>query len=244
MKACLSLFALTLGLSSLSACSSGDTTTTTGTSSSGASTSATGTSTSGGGGSEGTSSTAGVGGAGGGAASSASATSSSSASSSAVSSGSGGMGAFALTSTGFTEGMPIPAKYACAGANGSPDFSWTPGPTGTLSYAMVLTDKSNNLIHWVMWDIPGATTALPAGLEKTANPAIPAGAKQAKAYDNQTFGYLGPCPPAVHTYEFAVFALDVATLPNVTTASTRKQVDTEILNHDLGSATLTGTYTP
>ncbi len=246
MKACLSLFALTLSLASLTACSSGDTTTTTGTSSSGASTSATGTTTSGGGGSEGTSSSTGVGGAGGSAASSASAsaTSSSSASGSASSSGSGGMGTFALTSSGFTEGMPIPAKYACAGANGSPDFSWTPGPTGTLSYAMVLTDKSNNLIHWVIWDIPAATTSLPADLEKKANPAIPAGAKQAKAYDNQTFGYLGPCPPAVHTYEFAVFALDIAALPNVTTASTRKQVDAEIFNHDLGSATLTGTYTP
>jgi hypothetical protein len=81
-------------------------------------------------------------------------------------------------------------------------------------------------------------------VEKKANPAIPPGARQVKSYDNQTFGYLGPCPPSLHTYEFAVFALDVATLPGVTTASTRAQVNTEILKHDLASTTLTGTYTP
>ena len=154
------------------------------------------------------------------------------------------MTAFTLTSTGFTEGMAIPVKYACKGANVSPDLTWTMGPPGTQSYAMVLTDKSNNLIHWVIWDIPSATLSLPEGVQNVANPAAPAGAKQVRSYDNTTFGYLGPCPQNTHTYEFAVFALDVATLPNVTTNSTRNAVKAEILNHDLASATLTGTYTP
>ena len=154
------------------------------------------------------------------------------------------MVAFALTSTGVTEGAAIPPQYACAGNNGSPDLTWTQGPAGTLGYAVVLTDKSNNLLHWVIWDIAGATTSLPAGVEKTANPAIPAGSKQGKSYDKKTFGYLGPCPPNTHTYEFAVFALDVAALPSVTTASTLAQVKAEILNHDLATTTLTGTYTP
>lgn len=247
MNAWTSLFVLTLGLISVgaTACSGGDTTATTTTSTGDATaTSASGTGGAGTSGTGGAAST-GSGGAGGGSSSSTSSASSSSAvSSSASTSGSGGMAAFSLTSTGFTEGSEIPVTYSCKGANTSPDFTWTPGPSGTLSYAVVLTDKSNNLIHWVIWDIPGATTSLPADLEKKANPAIPAGAKQVKAYDNATFGYLGPCPPSVHTYEFAVFALDVATLPGVTTASTRKQVDTAILNHDLASATLTGTFTP
>lgn len=229
------LFALTLGVVSVAACSSGDTAATTGSSSMGDATSTASTSGGGNGGAGSGTTGAGGGSAGGG-------TSTSTAS--ATSSGAGGMAAFALTSTGFSEGMEIPRKYACADANGSPDLTWAPGPTGTLSYAVRLTDKSNNLIHWVIWDIPAATTGLPAGVEKKANPAIPAGSKQAKAYDNQTFGYLGPCPGKVHTYEFAVIALDVATLPNVTTASTRDQVNVEILNHDLGTATLTGTYTP
>ncbi|MFT3767430.1 MAG: YbhB/YbcL family Raf kinase inhibitor-like protein [Minicystis sp.] len=158
--------------------------------------------------------------------------------------GSGGQASFALTSTGYTEGSAIPAKYTCAGANASPDLKWTTGPAAAKSYAVVLTDKTINLVHWVIWDIPGATHALPEGVQKVANPPAPAGAKQVKSYDNSTFGYLGPCPPNQHTYELAVFALDVATLPSVTTASTRKDVVTEIQSHDLASATLTGTYAP
>ncbi|APR81773.1 Hypothetical protein A7982_07122 [Minicystis rosea] len=158
--------------------------------------------------------------------------------------GGGGAAAFALTSAGFTEGSAIPVKFACAGPNVSPPLAWPAGPGGTQSYAVVLTDKSNNLIHWVIWDIPGSVHALPENVQKTATPSAPAGAKQVKSYDNTTVGYLGPCPPNQHTYEFAVYALDVATLPNVTTASTRTDVFTEIKNHDLASAKLTGTYTP
>ncbi|MEP7124234.1 MAG: YbhB/YbcL family Raf kinase inhibitor-like protein [Byssovorax sp.] len=239
MKARIALVALTIGFSSAAACSSGDTATATGTSSTGDSTTSvsSGSGTGGAGGAGSSTSAAGTGGG-------TTAASSSATSASSTSSGAGGMAAFALVSTGFSEGMEIPKTYACGGANTSPDLSWAPTPAGTLSYAVRLTDKSNNLIHWVIWDIPAATTGLPAGVEKKANPAIPAGSKQAKAYDNQTFGYLGPCPGKVHTYEFAVIALDVATLPNVTTASTRNQVNVEILNHDLATATLTGTYTP
>lgn len=247
MKACTALLALTLGLASLPACSGDESTGTTGTSSTGAtSTSTSATTGSGSGGSGGTSSTTGAGGAGGGVTSGTGSGTSSASASSSGAGGSGGMAAFALTSTAFSEGMVIPDKYTCAipNLNGSPDLSWTVGPTGTLSYAVVLTDKSNAYIHWVIWDIPGGTTSLPASVQKKANPAVPAGSKQAKSYDNQTFGYLGPCPPNKHTYEFAVFALDVATLPNVTTATDRAQVKKEILNHDLGTTTLTGTYTP
>lgn len=247
MKAWNSLFALalTLGLASVgvAACSGGDSTATASTSTGGgSSTSASGTGGAGTSGTGGAAST-GTGGAGGG---STSASTSTTASSSASTSGSGGMAAFSLTSTGFSEGMVIPVKYACkpAGMDVSPDLSWTTGPSGTLSYAVVLTDKTNNLIHWVIWDIPGGTAALPENVQKKANPAVPAGSQQVKSFDNSTFGYRGPCPPNTHTYEFAVFALDVATLPNVTTASSRMQVKAEILNHDLGSATLTGTYTP
>lgn len=149
-----------------------------------------------------------------------------------------------LTSTGFTEGTVIPDKYSCAGQNVSPDLSWTAGPAGTQSYAIVFTDKSNNLIHWVIWDIPPATSSLPEHVENAANPATPAGAKQAESYDGQTFGYLGPCPGNTHTYEFVAYAVDVAALPNVTTASSRNEVETEILAHDLASAALSGTFTP
>ena len=47
-----------------------------------------------------------------------------------------------------------------------------------------------------------------------------------------------------HTYEFALYAIDTATLPGATIATTRAQAVTLIQLHDLATANLTGTYTP
>jgi Raf kinase inhibitor-like YbhB/YbcL family protein len=107
-----------------------------------------------------------------------------------------------------------------------------------MSYAIVFTDKSNNLRHWALWDIPPNTMSLPANLAKTPMLAMPAGAKQVSI---QGGGYAGPCPPAgtVHTYEFALYAIDVAMLP-VGTNPTPMAVETAVLAHQIGKATLTG----
>jgi Raf kinase inhibitor-like YbhB/YbcL family protein len=154
-------------------------------------------------------------------------------------------GEFVLSSTQLAPGGVIAATFTCDGVNVSPDLTWTAGPPGTLSYAMTFIDQSNDLTHWSIWDITTATTTLNQGVPNDALPNPPGGgAKQIESYDSSTFGYLGPCPPSEHTYQFKVYAIDVATLPGVTTASTAAQVETAILQHDLGSATLTGTYDP
>ena len=57
-------------------------------------------------------------------------------------------------------------------------------------------------------------------------------------------GYFGPCPGTQHTYRFTVYAIDVATLPGIDTASSGDAVQAAILLNDLASATLTGTYAP
>jgi Raf kinase inhibitor-like YbhB/YbcL family protein len=153
-----------------------------------------------------------------------------------------GSSAFRLTSTAFAEGAMIPSAHTCAGTNVSPPLEWTAGPAGTLSYAIVFTDRSNGLIHSVIYDIPASVTSLPMNVENVANPTAPAGAKQVRGYDNTTYGYLGPCPSGMlHTYEFMVYAVGVAALPGVMTTSTRAQVNTAILANDLLSAPLTGT---
>jgi Raf kinase inhibitor-like YbhB/YbcL family protein len=107
-----------------------------------------------------------------------------------------------------------------------------------MSYAIVLTDKSNSLRHWVLWDVPPSTTSLPANLAKTSTLAMPAGAKQVSISNP---GYAGPCPPAgtPHTYEFALYAIDMAMLPGVTTTSTPMAVETAVLAHQLAKTTLT-----
>jgi phosphatidylethanolamine-binding protein (PEBP) family uncharacterized protein len=99
------------------------------------------------------------------------------------------------------------------------------------------------LVHWVIWDIPlrdGAAGEPREGGE----PTMPVGAKQTVAPDGTTSGYCGPCPPNVHHYEFAVQALDVTTLPNVTTTQKGNAVKPEVVSHDVASATLTGMYGP
>ncbi|HEX2670606.1 MAG TPA: YbhB/YbcL family Raf kinase inhibitor-like protein, partial [Polyangiaceae bacterium] len=120
----------------------------------------------------------------------------------------------------------------------SPPFAWTPGPSATLSYALVMYDPSPKFTHWVVWDIPPSTLALPAALGSSAMLTMPAGAKQAAG---SGMGYLGPCPPQnmTHTYEFTIYALDVATLPGVTTTTTTANLVTAIQMHDIASAVLT-----
>jgi Raf kinase inhibitor-like YbhB/YbcL family protein len=152
-------------------------------------------------------------------------------------------GAFALTSPTITMGAMFPAAHTCTGpGNTSPQLVWGAAPAGTLSYAVIFTDKSNNLIHWIIYDIPASATGLPASVAKTYQPANVSGAKQTDSYQAGMRGYLGPCPPSQHTYELVVYALDVATLPGVTMASTRAEVSPVILQHDLSMAALSGTY--
>lgn len=133
----------------------------------------------------------------------------------------------------------FPTANTCTGGSISPALAWTPGPAATKSYAIVLTDKGNNLRHWALWDMPPDTMSLPANLAKTRMLTMPAGAKQVSI---NMGGYAGPCPPAgvTHTYEFALYAIDVATLPNVTTNSMPMAVETVVLAHQIGKTTLTG----
>jgi Raf kinase inhibitor-like YbhB/YbcL family protein len=159
-------------------------------------------------------------------------------------SGGGGDGStttIALTSSAFTDGAMIPAVSTCAGANTSPDLSWTAGPAQTMSYAIVLTDMSNQLVHWVLWDIPTATMSLPAALPGTATLTSPAGAKQVHVNGTGN-GYYGPCPMGqTHTYQFRVHAVDVATLPTVTTTSSTTTVRDQVMMHSIAHGDLSGT---
>jgi Raf kinase inhibitor-like YbhB/YbcL family protein len=159
--------------------------------------------------------------------------------------GTGGAAPFALTSTAFRSGEVIPVTFKCTGDNVSPPLMWTPGPAGTKSYAVTLIhDAPDMSVHWVLWDIPLATSSLPMGVEKVANPTTPAGSKQMKPnVDGSTwFGYQGVCPQAgTQKYLYAVYALDVAALPAVTTASSGGAAMAAVKSHQLAVATLGGT---
>lgn len=153
--------------------------------------------------------------------------------------------ALAVTSTGFTEGGTIPVVDTCSGANISPPLAWTGTPRGTQSFAVVLTDLSITLTHWVIYDIPATATGLPASVENAYAPSNVARAHQTVSAAGSTIGYVGPCPsrpPPVHIYQFAAYALDTAMLPGVSAQSTPQAAIAEIQAHRLGSGALTGTY--
>lgn len=149
-----------------------------------------------------------------------------------------------LTSPAFAEGGAIPVANTCKGANTSPALAWTGAPSGTKSFAVVLTDLSNSMTHWVIYDIPASAAGLPTAVENVDAPASVPGAHQIVSIHAPTVGYYGPCPPATHTYQFAVYALDTATLPGVSAQSTRPEATAAIQAHRRDSGTLTGTFTP
>lgn len=156
-----------------------------------------------------------------------------------------GGGTFTLTSPMYSEGMGIPAAHTCDGVNTSPQLSWSSAPGGAMSFAIVFTDKTNGLIHAIIYDIPSTASGLPANVEKVYAPTNVPGAHQTASYTAAVRGYNGPCPPTTdgpHTYELKLYALDVATLPGTTMATTRAQAAPIITQHMIGAATLSGTY--
>jgi Raf kinase inhibitor-like YbhB/YbcL family protein len=150
-----------------------------------------------------------------------------------------------VTSTAISEGAAIPAVHTCDGANTSPPLAWTGVPAGTLSFAVVLRDETNALIHSVLYDVPANLSALPADIDKVFAPPDLAGAHQTRTFGGNSFGYTGPCPPpggGPHTYALELYALDVAALPGADMNTTTSQARSTIQMHDIASAKLTGTY--
>jgi Raf kinase inhibitor-like YbhB/YbcL family protein len=151
--------------------------------------------------------------------------------------------AFELTSTAVAEGGMLPDVYTCDGDNISPPLAWTAGPAGTLSYAITFIDLDfmfpPGYEHSTIYDIPSSVLSLPEDIENVYEPAEVPGAKQSKSYQKDRLGYNGPCPGnTIHTYQFTLHALDVATLPGLSATTTVEQAVAAIQAHSIASATL------
>ena len=163
-----------------------------------------------------------------------------------------------MSSGAFEPGGEIPVQYSCQGANLSPPLEWSGVPDGTQSLALVVDDPDSQppgFVHWVIYNIPPASTGLPEGVPAEAT--LPDGTRQGAndfalfADEGQTFpggapisriGYDGPCPPAAHRYVFTLYALDAAL--DLAAEATKADLLTAIEGHVLGEAELTGVYTP
>lgn len=151
----------------------------------------------------------------------------------------------ALRSSSFAAGGSMPRQQTCEGSDVSPSLAWSDAPAGTKSFVLIVDDpdapdpKAPRMtwVHWVLYDIPAAATALPEGV---APAALPAGTRQG-LNDWKRTGYSGPCPPiGRHRYFHKLYALDII-LPDLGTA-TKAQIEQAMQGHVLASAELIGTY--
>ena len=158
---------------------------------------------------------------------------------------------FTLTSTDVHAGKQIGAAnvfngMGCGGQNMSPALSWSGAPADTKSFAITVYDPDaptgSGWWHWVVYNIPATTAALPAGAGDPKKSLMPKGAMQGRT-DYGSVGYGGPCPPpgAPHHYNFTLYALKVPKL-EVPEGASAALIAFNVRAQALAEAQLTGLY--
>jgi Raf kinase inhibitor-like YbhB/YbcL family protein len=157
--------------------------------------------------------------------------------------------ALTLTTAAFPDGGPIPAKYTQAGEQVSPALAWTNVPPGTVSFVLHMRDPdvarnktTEDQVHWLVWNIPGAATGLPEGVPKGPN--LADGSMQISASGPV---YRGPGAPAsgpMHHYTFELYALDAKmdVQPGADAWETRTALWKAMQGHILGKAVYVGLF--
>lgn len=148
-----------------------------------------------------------------------------------------------LLSSSFPPGGAIPAAYTCQGADRSPELHWSGVPASAKSLALIVDDPDapdprapkRTWVHWVLYDLPPTTQALPAGVTQ-----LPGGTRQGQN-DWKAPGWRGPCPPVGrHRYHFKLYALDTV-LPSLE-PSDKASLERAMRGHVLAQGQLIGTY--
>src|SRR5438067_965848 len=118
-----------------------------------------------------------------------------------------------MTTTAWEDGGVIPERSTQASSNAvSPELKWSQVPPGTQSFVLLMHDpepvlnkgSKMDITHWLVWNIPGASTGFSEGL---AQGELPDGTRQVSLRSN---AYMGPgAPPGpYHHYTFELYALD------------------------------------
>ena len=150
-----------------------------------------------------------------------------------------------LTSPGFTHEQAIPSAYTCDGDNTSPPLEWSGVPEGTRSLVLIVDDPDapdpkapkRTWVHWVLYNIPTATSGLLKGIQPSH---LPDGTLEGMNDSTRT-GYGGPCPPiGRHRYVFKLYALD--TKFGELSPPTKDVLLKAMEGHVLDKAELVGTY--
>jgi len=143
---------------------------------------------------------------------------------------------FALQSSAFDHGGPIPRRHGCEGEDLSPPLSWSGPPESTRSLALVVDDPdapAGTFTHWLAWALDPGAEGLGVG------EAAPVEGRN----DFGTSGYRGPCPPpghGRHRYSFRLYALDSD--PALPPGAGKGELERVVEGRTLAVAELIGTY--
>ena len=155
-----------------------------------------------------------------------------------------------LTTSAWTDGGQIPVKYTQAGDQVSPPLAWSNVPDNIASFVLIVHDVdsaigtgADDILHWMLWNIPGATRSLAEGVQQ--GPQLADGTRQISASGPyyRGPGALAAGPP--HHYVFELFALDVpleVTPVGASPPQTRAAVVAAMAGHVRGKAVYSGLF--
>jgi Raf kinase inhibitor-like YbhB/YbcL family protein len=148
------------------------------------------------------------------------------------------LGELTITSPDFVHGGPLPRYATADGEHASPALRWSSVPPGTRSFALVSTDPDAPLTHgfdhWVLYNIPAATTELAKGASGVGTTGL------------NGIGLAECCPASpppghgTHTYYFHLYALDCE--PDLPEGLSRSSLLDAIDEHILVQARISGTF--
>lgn len=161
-----------------------------------------------------------------------------------------GLAAFTLTSPAFNDGDLMPMRHAQAGRDVSPALAWSGVPDSTRSFVLIvhdldaaIGDGTDDLLHWMVWNIPGSARALPEGMPQGAM--LEGGMRQISASGPYYRGPAAASTGPIHHYVFELYALDapITVAPTgMSPAATRAAVMAAMAGRVRGKGVLVGRY--
>jgi Raf kinase inhibitor-like YbhB/YbcL family protein len=165
--------------------------------------------------------------------------------------GRGGVRVMALTSPAFADGSVLPTRYTQAGEELSPPLAWSGAPDSTRSFVLIVHDLDavvgstgmDDVLHWMVWNIPGTATSLPEGVPH--GPVTADSSRQISVSGPYYRGAAAPASGPPHHYVFELYALDVMLdVPPVgaSPAATRAAVVAAMAGHVRAKGVLVGLF--
>lgn len=135
----------------------------------------------------------------------------------------------------------ISTRHTCDGEGLSPELRWENVPETAKSFVLMIYDpdaESRNLVHWLLYNLPPDTRALP---ENVAAASLPAGTKVGKNGVG-TVGWtpICPTPGGAHRLVFLLYAVDQ--MLDLPAGAARADVEKAMKGHFLGQVGIISSY--